>query len=92
LLARPHEHLKLAHQRMVNALMLTCGLYEDSARYAIQIGLPIKSGVSGGLLAIIPGEGAIACYSPPLDQAGNSTRGIALLDQLAQAFNLSLFN
>ncbi|MCU0569575.1 MAG: glutaminase, partial [Oculatellaceae cyanobacterium Prado106] len=77
LLARPHARLKPTHQRMVNAVMLTCGLYEDSPRYAVQIGLPMKSGVSGGLLAIVPGEGAIACYSPPLDRAGNSVRGIA---------------
>jgi glutaminase len=91
-LACPHESLSPTYQRMVNALMLTCGLYEDSAQYAVQIGLPIKSGVSGGLLAIIPGEGAIACYSPPLDPAGNSTRGIALLKQLADVLNLSLFS
>jgi glutaminase len=77
---------------MVNALMMTCGLYEESGVYAVQIGLPMKSGVSGGLLAIIPAEGAIACYSPPLDQAGNSVAGLFLLKQLAQTFNLSVFN
>ncbi|MCY7282883.1 MAG: glutaminase [Cyanobacteria bacterium CAN_BIN43] len=92
LLAKPHVNLEPMHQRMVNALMLTCGLYEESGRYAVQIGLPIKSGVSGGLLAIVPGEGAIACYSPPLDRAGNSVAGLFLLEQLAQTFNLSVFN
>ena len=92
LLAKPQIHLEPTHQRMVNTLMMTCGLYEESAIYAVQIGLPMKSGVSGGLLAIIPAAGAIACYSPPLDQAGNSVGGLFLLKQLAQTFNLSGFN
>jgi len=92
LLAKPHVNLEPMHQCLVNALMLTCALYEESGRYAVQIGLPIKSGVSGGLLAIVPGEGAIACYSPPLDRAGNSVAGLFLLEQLAQTFNLSVFN
>jgi glutaminase len=92
LLAKPHIHLEPIHQRIVNALMLTCGLYQESGVYAVQIGLPIKSGVSGGLLAIVPAEGAIACYSPPLDQSGNSVAGLFLLEQLAQTFNLSVFN
>ena len=92
LLAKPHIYLEPIHQRMVNALMMTCGLYEESGVYAVQIGLPMKSGVSGGVLAIIPAEGAIACYSPPLDQAGNSVAGLFLLKQLAQTFNLSVFN
>jgi glutaminase len=92
LLAKPQSHLEPMHQRMVNALMMSCGLYEESGVYAVHIGLPIKSGVSGGVLTIIPAAGAIACYSPPLDQAGNSVAGLYLLKQLAQAFNLSVFN
>lgn len=91
LLAQPQTGIKPIDQRIVNALMLTCGLYEESGKYAVQIGLPIKSGVSGGLLAVIPGEGAIACYSPPLDRAGNSAIGLALLEQLAEGLNLSVF-
>lgn len=92
LLAQPQMHLEPIHQRRVNALMMTCGLYEESGIYAVEIGLPMKSGVSGGVLAIIPAVGAIACYSPPLDQAGNSVAGLFLLKQLAQTFNLSVFN
>jgi len=60
LLVEPHWQIQPIDRRMVNALMLTCGLYEDSSMYAVTIGLPIKSGVGRGLLAIVPGEGAIA--------------------------------
>jgi glutaminase len=81
-----------ATQRTVNALMLTCGLYEASGEYAVRVGLPIKSGVSGALLAIVPGEGAIACYSPTLDAAGNPTAGLHLVEKLATEFGLSPFN
>ncbi len=81
-----------AIQRTVNALMLTCGLYEASGEYAVRVGLPTKSGVSGALLAIVPGEGAIACYSPTLDAAGNPTAGLYLIEKLATELGLSLFN
>lgn len=80
------------HCRIVKALMMTCGLYEASARLAIKIGLPTKSGVSGAILAIVPGEGAIACYSPPLDAKGNSVAGLFLLEQLSATYNLSIFS
>lgn len=79
-------------QQIVNALMLTCGLYEASGSYAVRVGLPMKSGVSGGLLAVVPGEGAIACYSPPLDACGNSIAGLFLVEKLATELQLSLFN
>lgn len=78
--------------RLVKALMLTCGLYEASGRYIVKIGLPMKSGVSGIILAIVPHQGAIACYSPPLDKEGNSVIGLALLEAIASQLNLSLFN
>lgn len=77
--------------RIVKALMTTCGLYESSGSFAVQVGIPTKSGVSGALLSIVPGEGAIACYSPPLDAAGNSVGGLFLLEQLALNLHLSVF-
>lgn len=91
LLALPHEHLLPAHQRIVTALMLTCGLYEASGAFAVRIGLPIKSGVSGALLAVVPRQGAIACYGPGLDAIGNSISGLWLLEKLARALDLSIF-
>ncbi|HLO88014.1 MAG TPA: glutaminase [Nostocaceae cyanobacterium] len=79
------------NRRLVNALMLTCGLYEESSEMAVKIGLPMKSGIGGGLLAIVPHQGAIACYSPALDIVGNPVAGLALTETLAQQLQLSIF-
>ncbi|NJO78582.1 MAG: glutaminase A [Cyanobacteria bacterium RM1_2_2] len=84
LLAHPHPHLSATHQHTVNTAMLSCGLYETADDYAKRIGLPIKSGVSGGLLVILPDQGVIACYSPQLDQVGHSVVGLAILEQMMQ--------
>ncbi|MFB8797212.1 MAG: glutaminase A [Microcoleus sp.] len=77
--------------RTVKALMATCGLYQASGRFAVRVGLPTKSGVSGAVLSVIPGQGAIACYSPPLDREGNSVGGLFLLEQIAKSLGLSVF-
>ncbi|MBD2729794.1 glutaminase A [Nostoc sp. FACHB-892] len=91
LLAYESDCLSVQNRRIVNALMSTCGLYEASAQFAVKIGLPMKSGIGGGLIAIVPGEGAIACYSPPLDDIGNSVGAIAFVEVLAQELRLSIF-
>jgi glutaminase len=67
--------------RSVLAVMVTAGLYETSGDWIYDIGLPGKSGVSGGMITVAPGKGGLATYSPPLDGAGNSVRG-----QLTAAF------
>ncbi len=79
------------HQQIVNALMLTCGLYEASGAFAVRVGLPTKSGVSGALLSIVPKQGAIAAYSPAIDLTGNSVAGLFLLEKLAAHLTLSVF-
>lgn len=81
-----------AHQQTVNAIMLTCGLYEASGPFAVRVGLPTKSGVGGAVLSVVPGEGAIACYSPLLDQTGNPIAGLRLLEAMARSLNLSIFS
>lgn len=86
-----HPSINPVSSRTVSALMMTCGLYEASGRFAVQVGLPTKSGVSGALLSVVPGQGAIACYSPAIDQTGNSIAGLFLLEQLAQTLSLSIF-
>lgn len=83
--------VKPQHCQTVKAVMGTCGLYELSGRFAVEAGLPTKSGVSGAVLSAIPGQGAIACYSPPLDAAGNSVVGLFLIKRLSQSLNLSIF-
>lgn len=91
LLAFDCPGLASCHRAAVNALMLTCGLYEASPAYTVRVGLPMKSGISGALVAIVPGEGTIACYSPALDQVGNPVAGLALVESLVQKFQLNLF-
>ncbi|MTJ49480.1 glutaminase [Dolichospermum sp. UHCC 0259] len=91
LLACKNEFINNQHRQFVNTVMLTCGLYEASAEYAVKIGLPIKSGIGGGLVAIIPNQGAIASYSPALDITGNPVAGLALMETLSQNLQLSIF-
>ncbi len=91
LLACESELILPQHRRIVNSLMLTCGLYAASSQYGLRIGLPMKSGISGALLAIVPGQGAIALYSPGLDSIGNSMGAIAFVEALSQGLQLSVF-
>jgi len=76
----------------VLALMAMEGLYTASGDWAYTVGLPAKSGVGGGLVAVSPGKLAIAAFSPPLDKAGNSVRAQAAITQIASALELGLFN
>jgi glutaminase len=70
--------------RRVNALMLTCGAYDAAGDFAYRIGLPVKTGVGGGIVAIAPGIGTVAVWAPELDAKGNSVLGAYALEQLVQ--------
>jgi glutaminase len=76
----------------VLAEMTMEGLYTTSGDWAYTVGLPAKSGVGGGLVAVSPGKMAIAAFSPPLDKAGNSVRAQAAITQIAHTLGLGLFN
>lgn len=73
------------------SLMLTNGLYEDSGKWSYEVGLPAKSGVGGGIVAVVPGAYAIATFAPPLDKAGNSVRGQRAISAIAKDLDASLF-
>ena len=75
----------------VLAVMVTAGLYETSGDWLYDTGLPGKSGVSGGMITVIPGKGGLATFSPPLDDAGNSVRGQLTAQYLSEHLGLNLF-
>lgn len=74
----------------VLAVMLTAGLYENSGEWLYEVGLPAKTGLGGGIVAIVPGRGAIGGFSPLLDAAGNTVRGAQAVAQMAQDLELGL--
>jgi glutaminase len=78
--------------RDILTLMFTCGMYDSSGAWAYTVGVPAKSGVSGGILAVVPGRMGVAVYSPRLDRHGHSVRGVQVFRALSAQWNLSLFD
>ena len=76
----------------VLSVMASCGMYDFAGEWIYNIGMPAKSGVAGGVIAVLPGQMGIGVFSPPLDARGNSVRGIRVCNELSRIFDLHLFN
>jgi glutaminase len=80
------------HVDRVLSVMTTCGMYDAAGEWVVDVGMPAKSGVGGGVLAVLPGQLGIAVFSPPLDPHGNSVRGVAVCRQVSEDLHLNLLH
>lgn len=77
--------------KRINAIMQTCGFYDEAGEYTFKVGLPGKSGIGGGIVAVHPGQFAVAVWSPRLNPKGNSVKGMRFLELLTTSTGLSIF-
>jgi glutaminase len=85
------QHLSLSQVKRINAIMLTCGFYDEAGEFAFEVGLPGKSGVGGGIVALLPNHFTIATWSPGLNDKGNSLLGMQALELFTTKTELSIF-
>jgi glutaminase len=85
------QALSSRYVRDILSVMHTCGMYDFAGEWAYQVGIPAKSGVSGGILAVVPGKLGIGVFSPGLDAYGNSVRGIKVCEEISERLGLHVF-
>ena len=88
---RNNTFLSMRQVKRINALMLTCGFYDEAGEFAFEVGLPGKSGVGGGIVALLPNKFCVATWSPGLNDKGNSKLGMLALESLTTQTELSIF-
>lgn len=86
------QALRGEYVESVLSVMGSCGMYDYAGSWIYQVGMPAKSGVAGGIIAVLPGQLGIGVFSPPLDDKGNSVRGIRVCDEMSRHLDLHLFN
>lgn len=86
-----NRYLKLPQVKRINAIMLSCGFYDEAGEFAFEVGLPGKSGVGGGIVALLPNKFCVATWSPGLNKKGNSKLGMLALEKLTTDTGLSIF-
>lgn len=84
--------VKPDYVRDILSVMYTCGMYNYAGEWAYKVGIPAKSGVSGGIMGVIPERAGIAVFSPSIDERGNSVRGLKVFEDLSQEFGLHLLD
>ena len=84
--------VEATHVRDILSVMYTCGMYNLAGEGAFRVGIPAKSGVSGGILAVVPNQAGIAVFSPPLDSHGNSVRGLKVFEALSRRYGFHVFD
>ncbi len=90
--ATREQVIKREHIPYILAAMTMAGLYDSSGYWAWHVGLPAKSGVGGGIVAVVPGKGAIAVFAPPLDEAGNSVKAQKVIEYVANKLDFDLYS
>lgn len=85
------SHLTKTQAKRINAIMLTCGFYDEAGEFAFEVGLPGKSGVGGGIVALLPDQFVVSVWSPGLNEKGNSKLGMMALEQFTTKTGLSIF-